>query len=69
MLPLRVGEAVRCKDGDTFMTVDRVVGDLVTCIWMDADEAFNREDFPLFMLMKLSDDLEAQRAGRSDRNS
>jgi uncharacterized protein YodC (DUF2158 family) len=66
MLPLRLGEAVKSKEGGPVMIVDRVDGDLVTCIWMDADETFNREDFPLFMLMKLSDELEAQRGEASE---
>jgi uncharacterized protein YodC (DUF2158 family) len=53
MLSFRVGDSARLKSGGPTMTVDRFRGDLVTCIGMDADEVFHREDIPTFMLAKI----------------
>ena len=42
----KTGDVVRLHSGGLKMTVERVEGDIVHCVWTDKDEKVRRDKFP-----------------------
>jgi uncharacterized protein YodC (DUF2158 family) len=47
---LRSGNLVRLRSGGPLMTVVRIEGDQVNCVWTDWDGQFESGDFPIDVL-------------------